>query len=204
MVSKLEFKALKKFMWVLLVIILIIFSTLFLFVPAQDPQLSIYSDKWDCLSKFSDDLETEGYQVSHISSTPLYLREIENPSNSVFIAIGLEREYSRAEVSAIIDYLGDGGNVIIADDFGFGNSFIDNFKDYEYPIPFGYNYYNEPLYEFTGERVVDIEYKNDPDYPLIITNTAQEYELMLPAKVHIDPLIRKMSRYSPRPVLKAG
>jgi hypothetical protein len=89
----------------------------------------------------------------------------------------MERDYTNDEVSAILEYLGDGGNVIIADDFGFGNSFIDKATDFGHPFQYGPEY--ELIYDFSEEQVVDIEYHNDPDYPLILTDTPQSFKLML-------------------------
>ena len=76
-----------------------------------------------------------------------------------------------------MEYLDNGGNMILADDFGYGNSFIDKIRNYGYPYYFGFD--EENLYEFAGEQVIDIKYKDDPDYPLVTTDTAQKFDLML-------------------------
>jgi hypothetical protein len=149
--------------------------------PGKVSQLSIYSDHWNDLSKFRKEVYDHGYNISHISSTPMYLQNIEEPSNTVFIVVGLERKYSTQEVDVILKYLNRGGNVILADDFGYGNSFIKKMDEI-----WGYNNYDPygPVsigYEFSKDKIIDVQYYKDPNYISVGTSTVEKFELLLNA-----------------------
>ena len=164
---------------------LIIFLVIFSFIiaaPGHTSQLSIYSEDWNDLSKFRNDLEALNYNISHTSSSPLYLREVEVPERSIFMIVGIEREYTEPEVNAISKFLNDGGSVILADDFGYGNSFLEKLRigpDFGF---FDSYYYSSRIgYEFLHDQVVDIEYDRDPNYPRVEVSLIEEYELIMNA-----------------------
>ncbi len=164
----------------ILVIIIIGISLLLLTLPGKVSQLSIYSDDWNDLSKLRNGIVENGYNVSHINSNPIYLREVNDPRNTVFVVIGLERDYTQPEVDAIAQYIADGGNLIIADDFSYGNSLIKKL-DNSYGNYLYYGYYDvcSMDYEFSGQRVVDIQYYKDPNLIMVNTATVDKYKLLL-------------------------
>jgi hypothetical protein len=163
----------------LLLLVFLILSILIIAIPSEDAQLSIYSDDWNDLSDFRTDLEKAEYSVAHISSTPLYLRELEKPENTVFVIAGMEREYSFSEVNALADYLSAGGNAIIADDFGYGNSILENIRIRSGDMgPFGELEYGIS-YRFSNKQVVDVIYDRDPNFLLLKTETIPSYQVMM-------------------------
>jgi hypothetical protein len=50
---------------------------------------------------------------------------LDESKNKVYVAIGVERPYTDDEVAAIWEFMRNGGSIIIADDFGHGNSLSD-------------------------------------------------------------------------------
>ncbi len=120
--------------WAFIPVVVIIFILLFysiysvyLTTPSR-PQLSIYSDNWSDLSECRFDIQERGFKVSSIISTPTILSKYksEEHQNMVYIAVGVERPYSTDDSRAIWDFVHEGGNIIIADDFGHGNSLWEN------------------------------------------------------------------------------
>ena len=169
-------KKFSRILSIILIILIIGISVLLISVPGKEPQLSIYSDDWNDLSEFRLGILNDSYNISHISSTPIYLRELEKPTNTVFVIIGLEREYTQEEVNVINEYVNNGGNIILADDFSYGNSFIrklDNTGGSLY-------YHDESIgYEFSNEKIVDIQYYKDPNYIMVNTATPDKFRVML-------------------------
>jgi len=161
---------------------LLIISILVIASAGHKSQLSIYSDDWDDLSKLRNDLEDAKFTISHTSSSPIYLREIDEPENSIFIIAGLEREYTSIELDAISSFLSRGGNVILADDFGYGNSVLENLKiKLDYYGFFNYENY-EIGYKLLNKQVVDVEYDRDPNFLRVGTkNTYVHFELVMNA-----------------------
>jgi hypothetical protein len=102
----------------------------------DDIGLSAYSDDWDDLLQFKKGIEQDTnakYQVFSIVSTTTFLRDVENPAKSLFIVMGVEKEYSDLEVTAIEKFVKNGGKAIIADDGGFATSVSEKFGVYFYP-----------------------------------------------------------------------
>ena len=176
-----KFEAIRKIFIVFLILILLIMTLLVVISPHHTSQLSIYSDDWDDLSKFKKALEDNKFPISHISSSAIYLREVKSPESTVFIIAGLERKYSLNEVNALSEFIKEGGNVIIADDFGYGNSILENLKIsiMENGL-FGATDYRVK-YRFINKQVVDISYYNHPNYPRYVTDTIPPYEIIMNA-----------------------
>jgi len=107
-------------------------------------QLSIYSDEWDGLSSFREDLDDRGYDISTIISNPLILEEVERPSESLYICIGAEKGYDSIQIDALLRFVNSGGKILIADDFGDADSFSQKLG-----------------VSFTGHRIWSPEYENN-------------------------------------------
>lgn len=87
-------------------------------------QLSAYDSGWDDLSKFRTSLELNNFKTSSIVSTPLILNRSEGTAAAgrVLVVIGVERPYMPAEIATIVEFVSTGGCLLLADDFGYGNS----------------------------------------------------------------------------------
>ncbi len=117
----------------LLIIFIIFLSSIIYFSGTRKTsQLSAYNNRWNDLSEFrnhltgiSDGNNQKLYETSSIISSPTVLRDIKEPEDSLYIAIGIEKRYSTDEVESILDFIWLGGSAIIADDFGYGNSFFE-------------------------------------------------------------------------------
>ena len=110
-------------------------------------QLSAYDDDWNDISAFRKDLNDLGIDTRSVVSSPLLLKEIDDPGNTTFIISGVERDtftmphfgesgfiefeeedgYSTAEIEAIVDFYKANGTVIVMDDFGFASSLAEAF-----------------------------------------------------------------------------
>ncbi len=103
-------------------------------------RFSPYSENYDDLSKYKDDLEgfqikdTEGdviveYEVYSIVASPTILNGPDvKPEETIYIGVGLERKYTDDEVNALLDFLRKGGHAILADDYGYLNEFARYFR----------------------------------------------------------------------------
>lgn len=90
--------------------------------PSGESQLSAYNSTDYDLSGFRDELNQKPhYTTRSIVSTPMALKAVENPSKTLFMAVGIEKQYSLSELDAIVEFIHDGGNVLLADDFGEGD-----------------------------------------------------------------------------------
>lgn len=128
-----------------LLLVLLIFTAIFatsiiLLGPAEKTSdLSAYGDSWDDISDFRTGIldTSENITVSNIISSPTLLDTILETSdipvqNTLYIAIGIEKEYTLAEAAAIYNFYLRGGKIIIADDFGYANSVTDRMFEIEF------------------------------------------------------------------------
>ena len=109
---------------------------------SQTTQLSAYDDDWDDMSAFREDINAMGVETKSLVSSPLLLADIEDPRNTTFVIAGVERDtlsfpqfdedgfitiatddgYSPSEVDAIVEFVDNGGTVIVLEDFGYAGS----------------------------------------------------------------------------------
>jgi len=110
-----------------LIVILLATIIFGLFYPSYNTQqLSAYSGKWNDTSYFRENMVESGYETSCIASTPLMLKNM-GRSRTLFIAVGVEKEYSKEEINTIEEFVRSGGKAIVADDFGYVNSLSERF-----------------------------------------------------------------------------
>lgn len=137
-------------------------SLLFTSVGAieAEPKFSAFGDGYSDISEFVSDVErynshvrgslyytgsgaNDGvydYKVRSIVSTPtILLGDLIDPENTIYLAIGIEREYTQEELRAIDSFLARGGHVVISDDFGNANQIA---KEYGVTF-FGGQFYDE-------------------------------------------------------------
>ncbi len=106
--------------------VLLIANVIFQVTMGPQPQLSAYDDDWNDLSMFLRDMDNATYlETTNIISSPLMLQELDDPTDHVYVAIGVEKQYTLYEAIAIYEFIEMGGTAIIADDFGYANSISD-------------------------------------------------------------------------------
>lgn len=86
-----------------------------------DRQLSAYDTGADGASQVRLEMQRTGFPVGNTLTSPHLLEGVENPERYLLIVVGVEQEYTDAEVDALLDFVRDGGHLMLADDFGFGN-----------------------------------------------------------------------------------
>lgn len=126
-------------------------------------ELSAYDDSWDDVSSYRKGIKDMDVNVSNIISSPtmLYTLSEAEKKNTVYVALGIEKEYTLTEAYAIYDFFLSGGKLIIADDYGYGNS-LSNRGFSEGSPGFGV--------EFLGARLWDNTYDKNPIFVKIPVN----------------------------------
>ncbi len=137
------------------------------------------TENYRTISQFYNALKDNAapkYDVLTITSSPTILRNIRDPVNTTYIAIGIEKRYNEAEVLALADFYRAGGKLIIADDFGFA-------QDLSSDPTFQVNYFQETLLDRTFDLNIS--------FPIIYGRVAvgDEYliELDKPTALHVAP-----------------
>lgn len=162
----------KKIVTIIIIIPVLLIFFIFIFVPIynelneRDPQLSAYSDDWNGLSTLKNRIDKD-YETQCLISSPLILTDYKDPEKTLLLIIGVEKKYDESEVLAIIDFVNNGGKVIIADDFGYANSFA-----------------NRCNIEFLGKRLYEINYEGNTSFVktqanMSIVNYNKTYNLTL-------------------------
>lgn len=90
-------------------------------------QLSAYGDSPGDASEARRTLEEAGFPVGNTIASPHLLEGLQEPERYLFVVVGVESEYTDAEVDAITSFVRDGGHLMLADDFGFGNDVATEF-----------------------------------------------------------------------------
>jgi hypothetical protein len=154
---------------VTLIILFIIFLSSVVYFAGENKtsHLSAYSNRWNDISKFRDhvlDIKDKNgeelYETSAILSSATILRQIPDPENHLYIAIGIEKKYSSDQVKAIFDFVNKGGYVIIADDYGYGNSVSNVVLETQESFNVG----------FVGKPLWDENYMKNPRFIKINVN----------------------------------
>ncbi len=138
---------LRKILVIIVIAIIILGLYPLIVTKATHPaQLSAYDDDPDDLSDLKDRFENANYNIASLFSSPLMLSQMEptDQNNSILFIIGVEKRYSEFEASALQEYMSNGGSLVLADDFGYGNSVISGFQQV------GASFFNEPLYDLRG------------------------------------------------------
>ncbi len=96
-------------------------------LTGPERQLSAYGDDTRDASRVRTALAADGYPTGNIQTSPHLLGGVENPSRYAVLVLGVEEAYRSSEVDAIEAFVRDGGRVVLADDFGSGNSVANRF-----------------------------------------------------------------------------
>lgn len=103
-------------------------AILILLIPTHNTnQMSVYASKWNDTSEIRSEIINRGYQVKCIVTTPFLLQNM-MPEKTLFIAAGVEKQYTREEADAIELFLRSGGKAIVADDTGNANTLSSRFN----------------------------------------------------------------------------
>lgn len=151
-----KIKRIREMITIATIIAMIVIGTLDI-IGITAPSTSIFNSRWDGASKIKTSLSKEGYVVKCLFSSPIILNEVEQPD--VLIILRPTCKYTMEEVETIVNYVKNGGGLLIADDYGFAQDITKQF---------GVNYisqnFNATLLEFK-------EYHNQPSLPIIEINT---------------------------------
>jgi len=113
---------------------------------------AIKNYQWNGLSEFTDLLVKDGFSVS-IYKDKLRLKSL-SPSGTCILIIGPEIPYEADEAESLLNFVKDGGTVILLDDFGTGNTLLERL---EIPV------------KFIGKPLLDeVVYSKQPVFPIIV------------------------------------
>ena len=109
--------------------------------PEVSEQLSPYSDDYNDVSLFKEDIEKveelddkgnkigNRYDIYSIVASPTILIGPDvDPENTLYIAMGLEKSYTDDEANALLEFLRNGGHAILADDYGYLSEFARYYR----------------------------------------------------------------------------
>jgi hypothetical protein len=156
------------------------------FIEGRESQLSAYDDDWNDISDFRRDVETLPhllFRFKSITTTAASLTSLNETEakDSVYMAIGIEREYSFAEWRAINEFQTAGGKVLIADDYGHGNSLLRFNGFAEDPGISHIGDTPECQYLFSGKRLSDVRVDRNPQLVRLTVPVYEnlEYDVLL-------------------------
>jgi hypothetical protein len=134
----------KKIASLVIFLIVVVGLPVYLFMADQNYSASSqhynpYGENPRDLRTITDALETAGaakYTTRTIVSSPVLLKGIQNPEQTCYVVVGVDREYRKEEISVIEKFVKeDGGKVIIMDDFGAPNALSEKFGVFFYGRP---------------------------------------------------------------------
>ena len=134
--------------------------------PFRDPATP--SKNWKKCSTFWNMMQKEGqanYQTYTMVGSPTVLRNIDQPEKTLYIALGVEKEYNAAEIESLKAFYEAGGKIIIADDHSGANSFSQEFE---------VNYYGQTFWDSTFDHNVSFPkvhaFLDFEEYVLVLDN----------------------------------
>jgi len=151
-----------------IILMLIALMYVFAFEVARNrpSQLSAYSDDWDDISDLRRLLEDKGYETQSIFTSPTMLSEVEDPEKTLFISMGVELNYTYTENYMIRQFVEKGGNMLMADDFGYGSETMKRF---------GSRFYMGDGSDRTPARLFDQNYDMELGYDFINVTVRWDY-----------------------------
>ncbi len=133
-------------------------------VPAakHPPQLQAFPDstrRWNQCDRLQTVLEGDrNFDVMGIVGSPTLLRNVKDPQETLYIAVGVEVQYTPAERETLREFVRQGGRAIIADDFGYADELSN-----EYGVTFyGQQMYDEKYIENNSFPLVQAEFNLNP------------------------------------------
>ncbi|MFW5904567.1 MAG: DUF4350 domain-containing protein, partial [Candidatus Saliniplasma sp.] len=152
----------------------------------NDSDFSIYNRGWNGCSElavrsyelgtFTPNLEiAEGREMQVVQKeiTEYAL----NPEDSSIVFIGPEETFTEDEIDYVHDFLERGGTVLLADDFGSGNTLLNGLNTSS---------------RFGTKSVLDHSFDKRPDFPVVYEKEEHEitegiFTLLLNNPTHLDP-----------------
>jgi hypothetical protein len=159
----------------------------------KESQMSPYSDAFHGMSSFREELEAFDVNISVIYSTLDVLESVENPSGSIIILSGVEKDMTRSESASVKGFVENGGTLILADDTGrFANEiFEEMFDEPGFLERLDFYDFFDYTYRFNSALVRDVDYDQSPDFVMekaIFMD--REYKLTFNAPASLDILDR--------------
>jgi len=142
-----------------------------LFSSSSDSKM----DYQDC-TKFGKMLRDDGqddYALYTLVGSPTILRNIAQPEKTLYIVLGVQKDYRPADVEVLKEFYKNGGKLIVADDIGYGNTFAEQFNIH-----------------FFGQVLWDTMYSRNVSFPLVYAHLdVEQYLLMLdkPTGIYLRP-----------------
>lgn len=140
---------------------------------ADDRHLTAYGTGDEDASLARARIEGAASRVDAYLATPHPLDEISEPSKTLLVILGVERRYSESEADAILDFVRRGGNLLLADEGGYGT-------DIAAAAGFG----------FLSQNLVDT--RNHLGDPTLVVSTARldgrGYDLLFNQPTAVRPL----------------
>lgn len=116
---------------------------------SHDQDYSIYNSEWNGCSLLKAITEGEGYQVRTVLSTIHFLSRLEG--SAVLIVVGPTKAFTHSEADAVVEFVRNGGALLLADDKGHGNLLAQNLG-----------------FAFDGAPLLDVgSYTKNPNYPVV-------------------------------------
>jgi hypothetical protein len=117
---------------------------------------------WEQCSNFEGVLAGDNsFEVMSLVGSPTILRGIKDPEKTMFIAIGIEKQFTTSDKQIIKEFMKAGGKVIIADDY----SFADDLSN-EYGVT------------FYGQTMWDQYYLVNDSFPVVPANLSLDRYLL--------------------------
>jgi len=124
---------------------------------------------WKVLCEGGDDFyQIPKYDCYSIISSPTILANIEKPTKTLYIATSVENNYKASDIDVLKRYYNAGGKLLIADDFGYADTFSREFNvDY-----FAHQMYDEKFHNNVSLPLIDttwtpVKGTNLTDYKLV-------------------------------------
>ena len=92
----------------------------FILPSDQSGDYSAYGSGTSGLSTFRKNAEEIG-QVHSIITSPALMAEVDDPTECLYVAVSIEREYSQIELDVLVEFVKMGGSMLIADDNGYAD-----------------------------------------------------------------------------------
>ena len=168
---------------VLVVLMFLVVAVTAVLSSTPQSQMLAYDDDWDDLSKFRADILNMPLNLSvrTVDSSAASLAEIKDARGMLYMAIGIERSYTFAEWRAIRLFQNRGGTVIVADDYGHGNSLLKFYGYEDNPSISHIGDRPQAQYLFSGDRLSDVRVDRNPQLVRLTVPIwpGLEYEVLL-------------------------
>ncbi|MEF8832232.1 MAG: DUF4350 domain-containing protein [Candidatus Thermoplasmatota archaeon] len=134
--------------------VLIFFLSISAPIVVNESDYSIYNSDWNGCSdlavktreigRFAPNIELAENKRTEVTQKDLTEYEVE-PKKTGLMIIGPRQEFSQASIEFVDSFLQEGGKMVLADDFGSGNSLLDR-------LDTNSSFYSSPLFDLAFEK----------------------------------------------------